>query len=157
MKTPIEPIDIRVDDLIRYEFGSMPGSASEWRAEVEGISPYQARAGQHYLLDRPKPAVELPTIPSLGWVTTDLGFRDGATLAFVGQWKKGSDAMTADYGHGYRRISGLYGGRENVTAFTPATAVPTEALDELRAEWPYPDGAVHAFLTAVDAANEPRA
>ena len=160
MKRPIEVADIRAGDLIRWE--GECDSAREWRS-ASNATPWSTEAGQHYLLDRPEPAVELPTVPTLGWVTVSHdGFQHNPAVAFVGPWQSGSDGMLAGgYETGCRTLSGTFSGSEFITAFTPATAVPTEALDALRADG-LTDGccvgchlhaAVRTFLAAVDAAN----
>lgn len=74
-----------------------------------------------------QPVVELPSEPMLGWLgVTDTGSLHGKTPGNVlGIWQ--DKAKSIDGGP-----VGTWS-HEYVTAFTPATAVPTAALDELRA------------------------
>lgn len=109
--------------------------------------------GQFFLVSRSAPVVELPAEPTLGWVDGEEGrmlarwvSRDGSVI--TGPMREGLEAT-------------------HIAAFTPATAVPTEALDRLRVcisrdetdragGW---DAAqrlraiIDAFLAAVDEAN----
>lgn len=158
-RTPIDPADIRTGDLIRWERGegspTQTFEAAEFRATFDGDGK-RNWDGQHYLLDRPAPAVDLPTEPTLGWITgygyRNLDFwryRDGADKAGEGAWA-GNDPALKPYGYGIKGI----------TDWVPATAVPTSALDELRtiasSDAFCVDGfsrSVRAFLAAVDAAN----
>lgn len=143
MKTPIDAKDIRKGDLIRWEEDESD-EAREYRAIVNSprLSPIPGRT---FLLDRPVPAVVLPTVPTLGWATTAWGTR---LILTSGEGRGGCDVT--DQG---------YVDSSNVTAFTPATAVPTAALDELRDRHSGRGTTGHAccsicaFLTAVDAAN----
>jgi len=152
-KTPIKPGDIRKDDLIRWEADANYGGqnrAIEYRACKDGDQTFAA--GQYYLLDRPTPAVELPTEPTLGWVAwEERGFFGGARRRAFGTWRADSDVVRDLDQHG-RAVRA-----DSVTAFTPAIAVPRDAyealaststsdLDALRR-------AVHAFLDATDKAN----
>ena len=98
---------------------------------------------RHRLIFRPEPAVVLPIEPTLGWVDTAEEARS------LGVWQKGAGGWlnaTDTEGDESVRISGI-------TAFIPATAVPTEALEALReynmevTEYRH----VTAFLAAVDA------
>ena len=72
MKQPIEPSEIRKGDLIRWEDDRPAGDSNgigaiEFTAKSDG---YEWREnGAHYLLDRPNPVVELPSEPTLGWLT----------------------------------------------------------------------------------------
>lgn len=158
MKRPIKPSEIRQGDLIRWEAGDnlpYPGYAAvEITADRDGMG--MSNVGQHYLLDRPTPPVQLPEKPTLGWVTSpsrggvDLDFwryRGPGDRAGEGAWA-GIDPDGTPRGYGMK----------NITAFVPATAVPAEALDELRnaaAEWSLldPNSIVGKFLAAVDAAG----
>lgn len=119
MKEPIEPSEIRKGDLIRFEYDGDPREvAEEWRAQDDADGFHFRAPGHHYLIDRPKPDVELPTEPTLGWLTAN---DERPYLSHVKL--DGERAMT----------DGLYYAHASrVTAFTPATAVPTAALDELR-------------------------
>ncbi|RYE40907.1 MAG: hypothetical protein EOP24_39065 [Hyphomicrobiales bacterium] len=104
------------------------------------------------------PAVDLPTEPTLGWVSVT----DRDLLAV---WSLTGQAIFAVDSDG-----GGSAGRDEITSFTPAVAVPKAALDELR-KWrealrksngidALPTPAVRridTFLAAVDAANgDPR-
>ena len=91
------------------------------------------------IVDRPKPAVTLPTVPTLGWISC------GAT-AHLGH-------VRLDLNMRGVLLDGLYyGAASTITAFTPATVIPTKALDELRA-WEWLDEATLTFLAAVDNAS----
>jgi hypothetical protein len=143
MKTPTKPEDIKKGDLIRYEHAEDSVgafTAVEFLAEFDGRGYLpKSLGGQHFLLDRPTPPVELPTEECLGWVESD-------GVAFLGLWDGGEyvDEVTG-------RLEQDTVHRDHVTAFTPAAAVPKSALDELRAgpRWM----TVETFLAAVDAAN----
>lgn len=135
MKEPIEPSEIRGGDRIlatykrfdaEYEVtytSSCDGQPWRLKSDVDIDSKVE-----HYLLDRPKPAVELPTEPTLGWLkwyageeSSGLGIeRTGLGIYWV------IEGGVTDSGGG-----GMWP-MKDVTAFTPATAVPTAALDELR-------------------------
>ncbi len=150
-RTPIEPSEIRKGDLIRCEWpdewpDEVPDEHQACRA-LEYVAPRDnypwTPDATHFLLDRPAPAVELPTEPTLGWV-------DHAELS-------------PQFGAWVRRGETLYAMRQSdfaasdVTAFTPATAVPTEALNMLRAGcfMTVSEAAevIAHFLAAVDRAN----
>lgn len=162
VKRPIEPSEIKAGDLIRWE-NAAAEVAHEWRASHDGdeFEPHGERDGQHYLLERPEPAVVLPTEHALGWVKWEQGDTD------LGVWSTRM-APVAD------RLDGVLVNRtyrsdcwnpEKVTAFTPATAVPTESLEKLRAaenaaesgtlivDWARLVAAVRDFLASVDNAN----
>lgn len=156
MKTPIEPSDIRKGDLIRWENDARE-VAHEWRANADRDrfdGPPDLGFGAHYLLDRPKPAVELPTVPSLGWATR------ATADATLGTWQK----YTTRFGDQTDYL--IDSEREfqacEVTGFVAATAVPTDALDALRAyrdclHTPGPTPAIRridTFLNAVDNAAQ---
>jgi hypothetical protein len=153
MKTPIEPSEIRKGDLIRAEFGNRDA-----REYVAGRDAHHLGVTyRHYLLDRPKPAVELPTEPTLGWVH----FSEGAKgwLGFVDD-QGGSDGLfNATTERGYASNCFI---ASRVTAFIPATAVPTEHWTALVAEHDQfhadrefcsDDQPVCALVAAVDKAN----
>lgn len=118
----IDPADIRKGDAIRFDYTEpFDVTAAEYVASRDGQG-YTTRLnlGNHFLIDRPAPPVALPTEPTLGWAT----WGDEQYLGvFV---TRGVNLRAVD-------SEGATGGdRDTVTAFTPATAVPTEALDELR-------------------------
>ena len=147
MKTKIAPSDIRLNDTVRVEFP--PGStntAVEFIADSVGFNHAAFLSGStYYLLDRPKPAVELPTEPTLGWLETKYAARILQVWFAQGRYAAASN-------------NNRWNLETEVTAFTPATAIPTEALDTLRANavlCSIPN--VAKFLAAVDAANGPRA
>ncbi|KQP83775.1 hypothetical protein [Aeromicrobium sp. Leaf291] len=158
MKEPIKPEDIREGDLIRWESEDEPDRANEYRAK----GPVIKVPGRHYLLDRPTPAVDLPTDEALGWATVRAPHWTSDTV-LLRHWEvEGSHLRCA--------VAPMYL-VDHITAFTPAVAVPKAALDELRTGWAeaYRIGenlddlfdnltaAVRAFLAAVDAANgDPR-
>jgi hypothetical protein len=160
-KTPIDPKDIREGDRIRIEaaegrtFGDGL-TASEFIAR-EFDNPAEFSYLRYYLLDRPKPPVDLPSEPTLGWVTSV-----GGEVA-LSTWRPdfvqgGAIVATVDVRDSRAFCTGMKKYVDHITAFTPATAVPTEALDELRRE--HHDNvtfssrydSVKRFLTAVDKA-----
>ena len=122
-RTPIEPSEIRSGDLVRKELVGHPANyqAIEFIANVDGKAPDDGST--YYLLDRQKPAVELPTEPTWGWLTT----RESARS--LGLWSSDQDCVHSVPLPSVRRV------REKATAFIPATAVPTEALQEFRSWW----------------------
>lgn len=149
MKRPIEPSEIRPGDLIRCEaldddgFGADHILASEFRAGDRFYNPVVSSV-RYYLLDRPEPAVEIPREPGLGW----LGVYGHRELAI---WRRGDEGL-----EGTPTL--IYRVPRDITEFTRATAVPTEALDALRDEaltWARLDAnsVVGKFLTAIDQAN----
>lgn len=162
-RVEIQPRDIRAGDLIREE---RSGEGQESDPSVVAVEYVATRdrntrnrfTGErtYYLLDRPAPVVELPTEPTLGWTEYRLGGdsvrRLGCTfnLARCVRLSAWDVDVAADW----------------VTAFTPATAVPTEALDELRAPEGVINGAglalavhrrrrIETFLAAIDEASRP--
>jgi hypothetical protein len=155
MRTPIEPCDIRAGDVIRYE-PTQPAdlAAVEFIAKMDGYGYMPKAFGQHLLLARPKPAVELPTEPALGWLgVTDTG-KANLSLSpgrVLGVFKNRETLVDGGPAGSWSH--------EFVTAFTPATAVPTSALDELRATLHSVKEAgerredIGDFLAAVDEAN----
>ena len=155
----IKGADVRNGDTIRREYAAPTGSlrAVEFVANVAIPGDGDAL----FLLDRPVPAVELPTVPTLGWVTVSHGgFQHNPAVAFVGPWQSGPHGMLAGkYEAGYRTLSGTFSGSEFITAFIPATAVPTNALNVLRKEmkrclsFNHEMSSIEIFLAAVDAAN----
>ncbi len=102
----------------------------------------------------PSPRVNLPTEPTLGWASGKTEYGTEVSNAF-GSWAQPADLLNRT-GHTYADGHGLLHLKtRDVTAFTPATAVPTEALDRLRE---YAANSEHSmllgdFLAAVDAAN----
>lgn len=158
MKRAIDPSEIRKGDLVRYEGQdeSTTTRAVEFCAERDGQSYLPVvLPGQHYLLHRPTPPVELPTEPALGIVSGTWG---GPPRLAV--WRVERDACSTwlrpvdNEGDTDRTVGGA------VTNFVPATAVPTKALDRVRrvaatCDATYPDykEALFTFLAAVDSAN----
>ena len=153
MKRPIEPADIRAGDLIRCEWKESD-AAEEWRSPVDAGSTWDPAKVDHFLLDRPTPPVELPTEPTLGWIYAN----DERTLALVGVRKPGDPDYDSPI---YIRLepTGGWDRVKEISAFTSATAVPTDALDQLRglADCSGPLSClrrhVEVFLAAVDEAN----
>lgn len=166
-RTPIEPSDIRAGDLIREEYaepwvperGDLPRTATEYRATDDLKTLSRARASAYYLLDRPTPAVELPTEPTLGI----LHWGEGEEVSCSeGRWSVENGVVWEHFANGIRGYSRPV---EDVTAFErtyalpdDTTAVPTEALDELRRRHRdrFPSqGCIFAldFLAAVDEAK----
>ena len=145
MKRPIEPADIRAGDLIRCEWPD--DSASEWRSKTSGPAGWNADRVSYFLLDRPSPPVELPTEPTLGWLTVE------NTEPMLDVWR--ADRQNNP---GYDDFGDWAAGhvtahrRESVTAFRPAVAVPKAALDKLRKAENVVRG-VNDFLAAVDEAT----
>jgi hypothetical protein len=123
VKEPIEPSDIRKGDLIRWEADGKPGGtfvrAVEYAANGEN-DEYDMR-GQHYLIARH--TLGIPHQPALGWVNTK---NHGPSLGF---WR---DVPIEGRAANLDNSGQAYGTLVTANAFTPATAVPTSALDELR-------------------------
>ena len=157
-REPIDFADIRVGDTVEREVSYRNGRVTIDRLTVDkhyddclwhGSFPLTQRAdATWFLLHRPAPAVVLPETPTLGWATWD----DGPCLAV---WKKRAGNLVAVDSTG--DAEGLV---DEATAFTPATAVPTDALDALRgvARNFCPSGtaaaiAIRTFLAATDEAN----
>lgn len=153
----IKPEDIRVGDLIRWE-ASDSEQAFEWRVPAMTTEDWPARyrGGRCFLLNRPKPPLELPTDQALGWVDWRTG--SGVNKTELTLWDPAS---------GYAvRADRVQVAAKKIHDFTPAVAVPKAALDELR-EWrealretnginAMPTPAVRridTFLAAVGAAN----
>lgn len=160
----VQPVDIRKGDLIRWEKDPANRGlcAVEFSAGSDGYR--YSNTGQHYLLARaPKPPLELPDKPTLGWIDA-VGEK---SLAVVGVKLPSYATPDPIYiridagGHRWDRIN-------RITAFTPAIAVPKAALDELRSlhkedgqksdaagmtpyEWWQAAG---RFLDAIDTAND---
>lgn len=155
MKEPIEPSEIRAGDLIREEYaepwhtdGGIPRLATEYTATPELKTLCRRKASGYFLLDRPKPAVVLPTEPTLGWLTRRCpGFFGRVNTSLETVWL--SDDKSQVNRAGLIETIPV----ERVGAFTPATVVPSEALEKLRAN-PLPQRDITVFLAAVDAANE---
>ena len=104
----------------------------------------------------PEPAVELPSEPTLGWATF---FGDPALASFSVD-EHGELRSRVTFNNRFEGAGSAYTFATkvtNITAFTPATAVPTDALDALRAEHgdDQPGACIEVidFLAAVDAAN----
>lgn len=162
MKQPIEPSDIRVGDLIRSEArgdsfgGSVPLVASEWIATADEIGG-DYNSVRLYLLDRPEPAVELPTESTLGWLSVEsrgVGWRRLAHWNFPRISMDGATHAQNEWG-----VNVVVDIDTKNPAFVAATAVPTAALDELRAA----EGnffrsetqvAIRKFLAAIDEATK---
>jgi hypothetical protein len=148
MKRPIELDAILAGDLIRYESGEI---AHEWRAQNKGHG-FHARAGQHYLLDRPEPAVELPTEPTLGTVTWK--YHDSAHVQQeTALWNPTPDGLCFRSESSSIPVAFVIDFTPIRTLADDATAVPTKALDELRGSWGGCERSIGKFL-AVDAAGD---
>jgi hypothetical protein len=141
MKEPIEPSEIRAGDLIRWEYegdaDSLSLTACEGRVKGNG-QRLSNQSGQHYLLDRP---TVFPKTVTLGWIVAP-------TYRQLGRWKSDDTDDAAEFDCNGDRVNTWYG----ATAFTPATAVPTDALEKLRATQRF-SADVGAFLAAVDEAQ----
>lgn len=157
----IDRADIRKGDEIHWDDVNRPRGHAVASPAVTAIE-YKANRdehewrdwGIHRLINRPTPPVELPEEPTLGWAT----WRDFSKSLAV--WKLRGEALTATDSDGDSK-----GYSEKVTAFTPATAVPTEALDALRLAddraWAAPNDqkndirrdAIEVFLIVVTEAN----
>ncbi|WP_332645080.1 hypothetical protein [Aeromicrobium sp.] len=154
MKEPIEPSEIRKGDLIRWE-SKHSEHAHEWRAQTDRA--WWADEGQHYLLNRPRPAVEFPSEPTLGWLRLIGAVGDGppSTWRFEHSGMDDSRRARNEWGYVVADVD------DKIASFTPATAVPTAALDELRDacnrdcdEYGCECAiAAHHFLAAVDEAQ----
>lgn len=123
----IKPADIREGDLIRWEH-SDSDAACEWRQTRHGRAEH--RPGTYFLINRPTPPVELPTEPAFGWVEhADNRRRLGRFFESAPTHPADGEHVVSEIGSASRKvINRLF----RVTAFTPATAVPTESLDALR-------------------------
>ena len=159
--TIIEFDQIRVGDTVQRDLRGITSAMTVAKRDERRVCPNDLTHLVNYvgstwtLIDRPKPAVELPTVPTLGWAS-------GPTFdPLLAVWSR---VGTVIYTPAHRVDE------EGVTAFTPATAVPTEALVELRdhltrtapygssaANWKHLGELCRDFLAAVDAANGPRA
>ena len=152
-RVEIQPADIRKGDLIRAERTEDVREGRVLRYEDNDIRFQYGRdwyvpGSTLYLLDRPAPAVELPSTPTLGWATHA---NDGQLFGLFSQnpsTRQIVDCVTCDWG----RFSWE---PTYVTAFTEAVAVPKSALDALRAAAGnmFPDGPTRNFLAAVDNAS----
>lgn len=151
MREPITPAEIRIGDKIRTEsrdgrpFGTNPQMlASEWIAGEDDLDG-DYEGVDLYLLERAKPAVDLPEKPTLGWIGTSV---DESWL----------DRFHVEGAQVYRDEDIAFCDHPEVTAFTPAVAVPKAALDDMRniGFFTTPETVrkrIDAFLAAVDAAN----
>ena len=151
MKTPIEYDAIRAGDTVEREW-----LGTILRMPVARVHQGLLYSPEEYcaadcddstwsLIDRPKPPVDLPTEPTLGWANFG-----------------GSDTCLSIWSEQMRPVcqcgSSAGGDPEKLESFVAATAVPTSALDELRlvtrSAW---EGAPsRVFLAAVDKAGDPR-
>ena len=165
MSTPIDFDDIQVRDTVTRDYRGVSSTLTVAMRGAGAVYPnFSGRAddvavrnpdGSTWrLVDRPIPNVELPTEPTLGWL--DSTGNDHA----LGIWRRayltGGNGFDNSRGDGHNALSA------EITAFTPATAVPTDALDELREKYEIGHGltlirrgSVSTFLAAVDAANGP--
>ena len=104
------------------------------------------------IVDRPTPAVSLPSTPTLGWATHA---NDGQLLGLFSQKPNTRQivvGVTCDWGRFSWEPS-------YVTAFTEAVAVPKSALDELRRAYIAVNtnvqrgDAIYSFFAAIDNAS----
>lgn len=157
MREPIKPEDIREGDLVRREpLDTRSLRAVEYVALKDGYTHglSDSERDVFYLLDRPTPAVDLPTDEALGWATVRAPHWTSDTV-LLRHWEvEGSHLRCA--------VAPMYL-VDYITSFTPAVAVPKAALDELRRDHSADlfeidlDTAVVKFLAAIDAANgDPR-
>lgn len=117
--TPIDPRAIRVGDRLRVE---RPGGlarefiANEWHASSE--YPLSLSEASHYLIERPTPAVDLPTEPTEGVLTVQWAVREHRLFGrWVneggGKWVESDDNRWTFH-------------RSVVTSFTPTVPLPDE-------------------------------
>ena len=159
MKIKTDTKDILKGDKIRWENDEAPViKALEFTAPYDGY--FYPSEGTHYRTSE-RPLVVMPTEPTWGWATWLPGRRDslapvakGGTAVF-GEWCV-MDSATGRMGFKTRAMGFWSIPARRITAFVPATAVPTEALDYLRAQWRGVSGTVAVFIADVDAANGPR-
>ncbi len=116
-RVPIDWTDIQAGDSIRWEGDDRTTghiTALEYRATHD--EHRQFSDGSYFLLDRPEPQpkIELPAEPTLGW----LG------------WEAGGLSNASELGIWSNRTHGAKG--THLTSWTPAAAVPRDALEELR-------------------------
>ena len=128
MKKPINYRDIKAGDLVRWERGD--GYAIEFRAERDR-DLRAGTSGQHYLLDRPKPRVDLPLEPTLGvlkWNSNTSGEKE-----VLATWSLRStyDQTFRDVGPYALSDVGHRIGVQSVTSFTPMVAIRRDLVDEL--------------------------
>jgi len=140
-----EPIEFASGDVIVHAFGEENESTwvrtpmGEWRS-AKGYPIWADEHAQMWLATNagrlvhqaPRPsAVDLPSTPTLGWATFERP--DAEPMTVLGTWQTYEHSSSIDVYEGFvqseRDIP-----RERVTAFSPATAVPTEALAALR-DW----------------------
>lgn len=153
VKRPIEPSEIRKGDLIRGENTIDTEMACEFRAAWDGHVGGWSIPATYYLLNRPTPPVELPTEPTLGWLTWYVGEESSGLgiyrTALSTYHRMGNGEITDE------AAAGCWGASD-VTAFVPATAVPTAALDNFRQQRDtrnLTNGDIDTFLAVVDEAN----
>ncbi len=153
------------EDLYPWAKGDRITLARDWREGDWGVtkegSPLRLIVVESVVTDvEPAPPVELPTEPTLGWL--DVSDIDGSIDSGPGR------VLSV-----FRNRGGLCDGgqagswsHDFVTAFTPATAVPADALDVLRdlpvsflcdghPETLYVIDRISEFVRAIDKANGP--
>lgn len=124
MSTPIKPEDVRAGDTIRVEFddsSDLALSAIEYVSKHDGP---RYESGHHSLLDRPTPAVELPTEPTLGRLTRSDG-EEGVGLFSAYENAHGEHRPAVKEFDSFGRYARVH---TNVRAFTP---LRTLADDEI--------------------------
>lgn len=162
MKEPIKPEDIREGDLIRREPTPTGGSslrAVEYVAVRDGYTHGLRDSSDtdiFFLLDRPTPAVDLPTSPSLGTLVwrEESAVRDAMETALWGLTRRGDRVESESSSVPVRLVTQFI---PILTHEADEVAVPKAALDELRAAEIHAWVAIATFIAAVDAANgDPR-
>ena len=156
MSAPIDFDDIQLDDTVKCEWSSSH-CVTGVVAAIENDAAYSRHRRNSYLIgadsdkftliNRPTPAVKMPSEPTLGWATVH-----------PSHWAKPITVL-AEFTHTNEILKASIAPRyiaHDVTAFVAATAVPTDTLDRLRAV-PRCGKDIRTFLDAVDAANGPTA
>ena len=164
MSTEIDFDDIQVRDTVTRDYRGVSSTLTVGIRDAMTVYPnFSGRADEvavrntvgsaWKLVDRPKPAVVLPIVPTLGWFNQNrsTGRRLGVFSAADAIADANNPALAEHSARGDVFITWY-----DVTAFVAATAVPTEDLDNLRAV-PRCGKDIRNFLAAVDAANGPRA
>ena len=140
--------DVREGDQIRVVIEVGESISFQYEAEHDGDDGGVAGSAVSRYLVRRSPAVDLPTEPTLGWLTSKYG---GSVL---GTWER--QRLTGGPGVSVTR-SGMRALLPEITGFTRAVAVPAVALDDLRSgvinDFDAAVRLIADFLAAVDKAN----
>lgn len=120
----IEIDDIKAGDIIRFvPHEPIPAycrlRSADYLARSNGDGFTGEPPGDHFLLERPKPPVELPTTPTLGVVTLYNGDKHAGRVV-------GGDVLLLVDGK-------VIGAKSAAAAFEPAIVVPASAITALRA------------------------